>query len=151
FFWPQEDCLNPSISADGRYVVFETTADNLGFGALSTTQVVVSDLSTPTPPLRLVSHVAGLTGSPANSNAVFPSISSDGTRIAFESSATNLEFPLGNGINQIWVVDFNLGVVGDPQLVSLNPGGVRGDANSSSPHLSANGRFVPFQTLPPKW
>jgi hypothetical protein len=81
----------PGISADGRFVVFESAATNLLPGQSGTpgetTHVFVYDRTTGA--LTLVSHAAG-SGTPANGFCQVPRISADGDSVAFLSVATNL-------------------------------------------------------------
>src|SRR5262249_44756312 len=77
-----------NITPDGRYVVFESSASNLGANDTNgATDVFVRDLVTGT--TTLVSMNEGGTGS-GNAAAQDPSISSDGRYVAFDSSASDL-------------------------------------------------------------
>jgi Tol biopolymer transport system component len=79
--------IDPSISADGRFVAFASTASNLVTGDRNRAQdVFVRDLALGT--TRRVSR--RLNGGHANDHSGSPSISADGRQIAFQSSATNL-------------------------------------------------------------
>ncbi|MGA9421074.1 MAG: hypothetical protein WBW61_01860 [Rhodanobacteraceae bacterium] len=110
------DSCAPMISGDGRYVVFTTTAENLG-GA-STAQVVRKDLMTGQ--ILPISQSAG--GTPGDADAGPPSISSDGQRIAFASSASNLVPGAGGGRRNAYIFD-----------------GRSGGGQSSAKHLRKNG------------
>jgi len=85
-----------SLSADGRYLAFSTTATNTGFTTTGTTQVYLCDFGPnrdfPFPTLTLVSHATSSTSTPANAgcNVWDQGISADGEFVVFESSATNL-------------------------------------------------------------
>jgi hypothetical protein len=71
-----------SISANGRYVVFATSADNMGFGEAGTNQAIyVRDLQLGT--TERVDISSG--GSGANNNSYGPVISADGRFVAFVS------------------------------------------------------------------
>ena len=82
------DCRNPAISDDGTHVAFEC------FGSLHPAdpgaheQVYVRDLVTNT--TTLVSRASGAAGAVADEDSSNPSIDSNGTHIAFVSSASNL-------------------------------------------------------------
>jgi Tol biopolymer transport system component len=81
------DSSRPSISADGRYVAFQSYANNLGprdNGAVP--DVFVRDLKTGR--VSLASQGEG--GAPANAPSASPSISPDGRYVAFDSKASNL-------------------------------------------------------------
>ena len=77
---------NPAISADGRFVAFETDADDLVPIWDGDVQVCVRDRSTGTTVLASVSH----DGAPASGGAWFPSISADGRSILFGSETSHL-------------------------------------------------------------
>src|SRR5690606_24168381 len=77
----------PRLSGDGRFVVFQSRADNLVEGDDNgTTDIFVYDRETET--MQLVSR--GLDGAPGNGQSITPAISDDGRVIAFASRATNL-------------------------------------------------------------
>jgi len=132
-----------SISADGRFVVFQSDADNLvpgdtnaaGFPVPDFGQdVFVKDLQTGA--ITRISTDA--LGGQANGFSGTPSMSADGRFIAFESSANNL----GGGTNpfvvDVFVQDMQTGAI---TLVSSTG---LWEANNSSGHasISADGHFV---------
>jgi hypothetical protein len=79
---------NTPITADGRYVAFQSVATNLtGDATGGVQQIFVRDLQANTTLLASRASGAGAVG---NDNAENPSISADGTTIAFDSPATNL-------------------------------------------------------------
>src|SRR5262249_28789182 len=75
-------CLNPSISADGRWLAFETRPNSNGFKNL-----VLNDLQTGITNLITTNR---LNGAVANGSSFSPLISYDGRYIAFLSTATDL-------------------------------------------------------------
>ncbi len=79
----------PSISADGRYVAFQTRGDEVSpVDADGRVDVFVRDM---TKGLTVtVSRTSGLLGVPADGPSSSPSVSADGSLVAFESRATNL-------------------------------------------------------------
>src|SRR5262249_10887083 len=82
--------FHPSISADGRFVAFVSSASNLDPADGDTTaDVFVRDLQTDT--TTLVSRASGAAGAKGNSDSNSPSISADGRFVAFVSFATNLD------------------------------------------------------------
>lgn len=82
------DSSNPSISADGRYVAFESYASNLGPADNSTQpDVFVRDMRSGH--VFLVSRADG-SGAAANAPSANPSISADGRYVAFDSRGSNL-------------------------------------------------------------
>ncbi|MFN7877029.1 MAG: S8 family serine peptidase [Pirellula sp.] len=96
----------PSISADGRYVAFASTADNLVPTATDgRSHIFVAD--TVTGEVSLVS--ANTDGVQADGDSFYPSISDDGRYVTFQSTARNLlrDIPSSrlSGESQIYVVD----------------------------------------------
>jgi len=69
--------------------------------------------------------------------------SADSQLIAFESDAGNLTLNDFNGRQDIFVRDLGSGVT---TLVSMTPDGVSGSAPSFNPQLSADGRYVLFES-----
>lgn len=77
----------PSISADGRFVAFQSRADNLSPADPDVNQdIYVKDLRTG----RLILVSRGLGGKPSDGRSGVPAISSDGRFVAFASTAANL-------------------------------------------------------------
>jgi hypothetical protein len=133
---------NATITPDGRYVVFESSATNLV--ANDTTggiNVFVRDLVAGTTTLVSVNQAG--TG-PGNSSAQDASISDDGRYVAFDSSASNLVNGDDNGASDVFVRDL---VAGTTTLVSVNSAGTgSGNGASQYPALSGDGRHVVFQS-----
>jgi Tol biopolymer transport system component len=92
----------PSISGDGRFVVFASDATNLVSGDNNNTQdIFIHDLQTGT----TVRVSVDADGNEANGSNDDPSISKDGRYIAFGSSASNLIGPGDqNGSADVYVV-----------------------------------------------
>jgi Tol biopolymer transport system component len=103
------DSLDVDISADGRYVVFETFATNVvpGDANGSVGDIVLFDAQTGG--LSLVSR-RGAAGVQGNDVSFAPTISADGTKVAFGSRATNLIGNDTNGKADIFVRDVVAGV-----------------------------------------
>jgi Tol biopolymer transport system component len=132
--------FDPSISADGRFVAFYSYATNLvPADTNGTSDVFVRDLVTGR--TRLVSRNSA--GTPGNSASFDPSISADGRFVAFDSIATNLVPADTNGDNDVFVRDL---VTGRTRLVSRNSAGTPGNSDSFGPSISADGRFVAFNS-----
>ena len=129
----------PSISADGRYVAFQSFANNLVDGDNGNGDVFVHDRST-----GITERVSlSSTGEPANNQSDRLTISADGQFVAFTSRATNLVAGDTNQKIDIFVHDRSTGVT---ERVSVSSAGVQGNASSSSPSISADGRFVAFSS-----
>ena len=136
----------PSISADGRYIAFESTATNLvpTQDNSGDYDIYVRDMLTDT--TTLVSRSDGTgddVGASANAVAESPSISADGQKIAFESAATNLDGATG-GNRQIFVRDMGSD---DTTLVSRSSSGSVADVDAEAPSISADGSAVAFDSF----
>jgi len=128
----------PSISADGRYVVFYTSADNMVPGdSNGQWDVILRDRQTSTTELISV----GLNGQPGNGLSSAPSISADGRYVAFFSSASDLVAGDTNNTQDIFVRDRQAGTT---ERVSVAGDGAQANGWSSYPSISADGRFVVF-------
>jgi Tol biopolymer transport system component len=126
----------PSISADGRYVAFESFAPNLVPGDTNLVpDIFVRDRQTGT--TERVS--LGANGVQANGLSSNPSISADGRFVAFESNASNLVPGDTNGAQDIFVRDRQTGTT---TRVSVVTGGAEVAGASYDPTISANGRYV---------
>ncbi len=131
----------PSISADGRYVVFHSYASNLVPDDTNMRQdVFVYDRQEDT--IERAS-VAG-DGSQANNHSLWAAVSADGRQVAFESRATNLVPADVNARTDIFVHDVQSHTV---EAVSLTSYGPQGNDDSDHPTISADGRYVAFSSL----
>jgi Tol biopolymer transport system component len=92
----------PSISADGRYVAFQTRGDKLSpTDADARVDVFVRDM---TQGLTVtVSRASGTLGVPADGPSSSASISADGALVAFDSRATNLTSADGDGVADVFL------------------------------------------------
>ena len=82
-------------------------------------------------------------GVQGNDYSFNPSISADGRFVAFESDATNFVPGDTNGFSDVFVHDRKTGTT---RRVSVGPGGVQGNEGSYLPSISADGRFVAFES-----
>lgn len=131
----------PSISADGRFVAFDSFASNLVPGdANNRPDVIVKDLRTG----RVTLASADAAGNQGNDSSYNPSLSGDGRSVAFISYASNLVPGDANNEVDVFVKDLRTGRV---TLASADAAGNAGDRFSSNPSLSADGRFVAFTSL----
>jgi hypothetical protein len=136
--------FNPSISADGRYVAFESNGSNLVAGDThGLRNVFVRDTVAGT--TTLVSVTFGATPGPADADSRDPSISADGRLVAFSSGASDLVVGDNNNASDIFLRDT---VSGTTQIVSvsLTGSGVPGNDGSFNPAISADGRHVAFDS-----
>jgi Tol biopolymer transport system component len=131
----------PSLSADGRYLAFVSTAPNLfpaAYRGRVPPQIYVRDLVADT--TMLVSRASGRRGQIANAPCAEPEISADGRHIAFTSSATNLGAigPRGD------VFDGNVFVRDLASARTIAVSRTHVATTSYAPAISANGRYVAF-------
>ncbi len=131
----------PSISSDGRFVAFHSIASNLVSDDTNVTgDIFVHDRQTGTTSRVSVDS----SGSEGNGRSSFPSISSDGRFVAFDSHASNLVSGDNNSSQDIFVHDRQTGTT---SRVSVGSSGSEGNGGSSFPSISGDGRFVAFFSL----
>ena len=164
------ESINPAISGNGRYVAFESFATNLVSGdtndftdifvhdrdsdgdgifdepgSVSTTRVSVSSSGAKTISDNPFFSSAASAGS---------AISGNGRYVAFQSFATNLVAGDTNNFTDIFVHDRDSdgnGIFDEPgsvstTRVSVNSSGLQGNSFSGSASISADGRFVAFDS-----
>ena len=130
----------PALSADGRYVVFVSSATNLVKGDRNRVpDVFVRDRVAGT--TERVSMVGRKTE--ANSDSSNPAITPDGRFVAFSSFADNLVPGDTNFTSDVFVVDRASGSPA-PERVSLSNTGGQAENSSDVPSISADGRYVAF-------
>ena len=141
---------SPSISSDGRFVVYVSNATNLVTGTTGQ-QIYLYDTQTsqtlPNGQTTLVSKDNSPTPLAGNGASSAPSISGDGCFVTFSSLSTN--FGVAGGNQQIYLRGPLPGpgiCLGTEQtsLVSQDNSALPGVGVSSSPSISSNGRFVAF-------
>lgn len=129
----------PDVSADGRFVVFETSANNLDptvTGTSNGQQVFLKD--TTTGAIKMLSRsTANVVG---NGASRLPHISCDGGVVTFASDASNLVANDTNGYGDIFVN--SLGWNAD-QITNITLGG---NHHSNSPDISCNGNAVAYHS-----
>ena len=105
------DLLSPSISADGRYVAFDSYADNLINGDLNASKdVFVHDMQTGQNTRVSVDSYGGHGSS--GTEPSFPSISADGRYVAFDSKASSLIDDDTNGVRDVFVHENDVSNIG---------------------------------------
>lgn len=130
----------PSISADGRYVAFESFSTNLdGVGAVNRADIFRHDRQTGDTVLVSVTSASAV----GQDGSYQPSISADGTQIAFYSDANNFSAVDDDAVPNVFVRDMNTLLT---ELMSLSSTGGAADGESVNPAISADGRRVAFQS-----
>lgn len=131
----------PSISADGRRIVFSSAAGNLVSGdQAGQTDIFLYDRE----PGTLLRLTRGFDGTEADNASTSPRIAADGTVVAFQSGATNLVSDDTNGVEDIFIYSL---VLGATRRVSLTSQGGELSGRSSAPSISADGLRVAFSSL----
>jgi hypothetical protein len=131
----------PSISADGRYVVYDSTDSNLVTGDTNNARDIflydtVSETTT------LISNDAS--GGPSNGYSFSPSVSADGHYVVYYSSASDLVTDITNSVYNIYLYDT---VSQTTTLISWDSSGNPSNGHSYRPSISADGRYVVFRSL----
>ena len=130
--------VSPAFSGDGRYVAFASDAENLVSGDTNgATDTFVHDLQT-----GMTTRVSVASdGTEGNLNSDYPSMSSDGRYVTFESDADNLVNGDTNNAIDIFVHDRQTGVT---TRVSLASDGTQANQDCRTPVISGNGRYVVY-------
>jgi parallel beta-helix repeat protein len=137
----------PSISADGRYVAFESNSTNLVNNETEGEwNVFVHD--------RQTGKTSRITLSSEGTHGHRPSISASGRYVAFASIASDLVAGDANGKWDVFVHDRDAdgdGIFDEPGAtdtvrVSVDSDGNEGEGNSEAPSISGDGRYVAFKS-----
>ena len=134
---------SPAVSRDGRFVAFSSLATNLlpaGVDTNGAGDVFVRDLA-----LGTTARVSVATGGAETSGgAGLPAINDDGRYVAFSSTAANLVAGDTNAQLDVFVHDRNTTTT---TRVSVATGGGEGNSASWRQQISADGRYVTFDSL----
>lgn len=135
----------PDLSADGRRLVFTSSADNLVAGDENERDdVFVRDLSSGV--TTLVS--AARDGGYADGDSAAPAISPDGRYVSFSSEASDLVADDDNNLADVFLRDL---ATGRTELISVARGGggqdrALGSGRAAVSDVSRDGRFVVFES-----
>ena len=126
---------NPDISGDGNFIVFASLASNLDASDTNLSKdIFIHDQSgATTTKISLANDSSEADGDSSN-----PAVSADGRYVVFESAATNLVGGDNNGNTDIFLYDSNSGLI---NLITTNS-----DGSSTTPDISADGRYVAFES-----
>ena len=129
---------SPVFSPDGTKVAFFSYASKLVPGdAWGRPDVFLKDLTNGAI-IRVSTNDAGIKG---NNFSYSPAVSPDGTKVAFESDASNLVVGDRNRVRDIFVKDLATGAI---TRVSVSDGGTQGNGHSGAPVFSADGTKLAF-------
>jgi hypothetical protein len=133
--------INPTLSANGQFIVFQSDANNLVQNDTNNaTDIFLYHLATGQ--IEIVS--ASWSGGLANASSGNPDISSNGRWIVFSSDADNLVPSDTNNVTDIFSYDTH---TGHTIRISVNNKGEEGNHVSNSPAISGNGGKVAFVSL----
>src|SRR5688500_7774778 len=133
----------PIVSADGQRVAFISRSSNLDTNRTSG-ELNVYLRTVATSNTVLVSRTRA--GACGNAHSILPSLSSNGTFVAFQSEASNLVMNDANHASDIFVYDDSSGAL---RLVSVNANGTPASGESTYPIISEDGRYVTFESTAP--
>jgi Tol biopolymer transport system component len=136
------DSFNPAISADGRYVAFESYSETLVTGdSNGFVDIFVRDRTLGTTE-RVSVNSAEVQGT--NGDSLNASISSDGRYVAFASDAVGLVTGDSNNNTDVFVRDRTAGTT---ERVSIDSAEGQADNGVSlSPAINGDGRYVAFES-----
>jgi hypothetical protein len=146
--------LQASISGDGRYVAFESDANNLVDGDTNALRdIFLRDLTTGTT-TRVSVGPGGVQsiGNAAGGASRAPSITTDGRYIAFGSEATNLVVGDTNNVSDVFVYDRVSATTSRLSVASsggqgIDPSTAPFNIGSFNPNISSTGRYVTFASI----
>jgi hypothetical protein len=164
-FPANNESTDAAVSGDGRFVVYQSTASNLvgvGGDTNGKRDVFLRDrdldgdgIFDEAGAVRTVRISEASDGTQGNDDSQDPAISFDGRYVSFRSRATNLVVGDANAKFDIFVRDRDAdsdGVYDEAGavttvIVSVNDLGNEGDGDSSDNEISANGRYVTYDSL----
>ena len=127
------------IAGQGGFVVFESAATNLvAADANGQRDVFVFDRG-----LAALDRIVGLAGAEPDGASTDPQISADGRWIVFSSTASNLVPGDTEGVTDVFLHERPSGAT---IRLSQDDFGVGGNGFSQRPQISADGRFVVFES-----
>lgn len=132
---------NPSISSNGRYVVFQSIANNLDGNTNGNQQIYLKDLDTN----DIVIASRNISGVPDNgiSGASNANVSDDGRYVMFQTNDAAMS-ALNSGNVQIYMKDLSAGTV---EMISRTNAGAAGNAPSNNPDMNTDGAHIVFESM----
>lgn len=137
---------SPSVSGDGRFVAFSSTARNLTATFPKTTDasdIFVADMQTTVPTITRVS--LGLNNQQANGDSQYPALSRDSSTVTFVSRANNFD-SASTDVNTLFDV-YRVDRACTPcntRRVTIAIAGRDTDRDSTAPSISADGRAIAY-------
>ena len=131
---------SPSVSSDGELIAFTSTARLASEDTNDVADVYLRDVGRGL--TTLVSR--GIGGRPSDGASYSPALSADRRSVVFVSRATNLALHDRNQDSDVYVYDIAGGSI---SLVSATSTGRAANAASLRPAVSADGRYVAYQSV----
>lgn len=133
-----DSVTTPQASTNGRYVAFQSRATNLDPADTDDVpDIYVRDTQTGT--TTLVSRATGA-GAKGNGKSDYPAISADGRFVVFASASSNLAAPDADTLGDVFIRDLA------NNTTTLIARGTPGDNFATTPGISADGRYVAFNS-----
>ena len=135
------DATSPSISTDGNSIAFASAATNFASGGTNGfSQLYVRNISANTTTLvsATAAHVQG------NGASTSPVLTPNGQFVAFTSTSTNFDAKGTSGGTDVYVHNLTANTT---VRASVTSAAARGNGHSEAPTISANGRFVAFESV----
>jgi Tol biopolymer transport system component len=137
---PPLDCKRPAISADGRYVVFDSADQGMVADDVNDDwDVIRADMNVSPPTFTLCT--TSTTGVQGNAACHHPCITQDGRFVAFDSWADNLVAGDTNSSADVFRKDLQ---TGETVRCSTDSGGNQASGQSYYAGISDDGRFISF-------
>jgi len=135
----------PDISDAGRWVVFES----VGYTLVENDTNGKSDIFLRDRELQTTVRISqGMNGEEANGDSFSPRITGDGRYIVFSSDASNLVEGDVKNAEDVFVYDTTNK---QTEMISIAENGEYFNRSSMFPDISADGRYIIFQTLATNW
>lgn len=131
-------CSEPTVSDDGKHVVFLSQASNLGFPSNGKEQVYYADLASGA--LKMISTAPN--DQPGSERAWYPDISGDGLVATFTNASPNM-LPFLTPHMHVFVYDAKTDQL---EIASVNNDDHFANDISLVSHLSKDGRYVVFES-----
>ena len=130
----------PASSGSGRYVAFQSQSTNLAAADRNRrSDIYVKDLLSG----RVALASANAAGRTGNGSSTQPSLSADGSAVAFVSTSTNLDPADPDPVADVYVKNLRTGQV---RIASISSDGHPGNGSSANPSLSGDGLRVAFDS-----
>ncbi len=134
-----QSALITGMSGNGRFVTFSSGATNLVTDGNGVEDVFVKDLVS-----GALLRVSQSGSTEANGGSSGGALSQDGRFIAFNSTATNLNFSDSDTTSDVLLRDMSSGF--GPTLISVDSSQVKGNGASTLQAISDDGRYVLFSS-----